>query len=80
MLVLSYAIVVYSLRVICDSLESSITDIDQRICPTAMQTVSCCRRARMSRRKSAKMPFHQREETQQLFACPVSIETVPNKI
>ena len=55
--------------------ESSITDIDQRICPTVMQS-------------SANVPseecedaFRQLDENaQQLFACPVSVETVPNKI
>ena len=49
-----------STGLICDSLASSIADIDRRMCPTVMH-------------------FHQPEETQQLFACPVSVEAVPNK-
>ena len=55
-------------------LESSTTDIDRRISPTVMQT---CANVPSEECEDA---FHQREETQQLFACPVSIETVPNKI
>ena len=69
---------------ICDSLESSITDIDQRIFPTVMQTGV----SRVLAQSSVNVPseecedaFHQLEENaQQLFACPVSVETVPNKI
>ena len=38
------------------------------------------RRARMSRRRSAEMPFTSVKRPQQLFACPVSVETVPIKI
>ena len=61
--------------VICDSLESSITDSDQRIFPTAMQTVSWCRRS-----EECGDAFHQREETQQLFACHVSVDSEPEGI
>ena len=63
-----------STGLICDSLESSITDFDQRICPTVMQ--SCANVTS----EACEDAFHQPEEAQQLFACPVSDETVQDKI
>jgi len=63
-----------STGVICDSFESSITDIDQRICPTVVQaganvTLEECEDA-----------LHQVVgKAQQLFACPVSDKTVPDR-
>ena len=53
-----------STGLICDSLESSITDFDQRICPTVMQscgnvTSEACQDA-----------FHQPEETQTVVCLP----------
>ena len=62
------------------SRKNSITDIDQRICPTAMQTVSWCRRARMSRLRSAKMPFTSVKRHNSCLHALVSVKTVPIKI
>ena len=45
-----------------------------------MQTVSWCRRVANVPSEECENAFHQLEETQQLFACAVSVETVPNKI
>ena len=63
--------------------ESSITDIDQRICPEVMQTGVSRGLAQSSADVTSEEwgdAIHQLGETQQLFACPVSVETVPNKI
>ena len=38
-------------------LRAASQTLTQRICPTAMQAVSWCRRARVSRRRSAELPF-----------------------
>ena len=54
--------------------ESSITDIDLRICPTETQSS-----ANVTSEK-CEDAFHQPEVTQLSFACLVSVETVQDKI
>ena len=59
--------------------ERSITDIDQRICPTVVQT-GVSRGLAQSSANDTSEECEWLGETQQLFACPVNVETVPNKI
>ena len=64
-----------STGVICEYFESSITDIDQRICPTVVQAG-----ANVTLEECEDTLHQVVEKAQQLFAYPVSDETVPDKM